>query len=221
MNRSPGMTREDTRSRQRRHTSLLLLLAAGMFGFAFALVPLYEVFCEVTGLNGKTGGRTTASMQSLLLDNKGDEKGKAAIDRTVTIQFFAQVGNGMPWEFRPTERQLRVRPGESYTTRFYVRNRANQAVTGQAVPSVSPGVAALHLHKTECFCFTQQRLEAGAEMEMPVTFIVDNELPEEIQTFSLSYTLYRADEEEAVGKNLEFKSAQRASLSFLKIGADG
>ena len=162
-----------------------------------------------------------AEVQSLLLDNKGDEKGKAAIDRTVTIQFFAQVGNGMPWEFRPTERQLRVRPGESYTTRFYVRNRANQAVTGQAVPSVSPGVAALHLHKTECFCFTQQRLEAGAEMEMPVTFIVDNELPEEIQTFSLSYTLYRADEEEAVGKNLDFKSAQRASLSFPKIGADG
>ncbi len=169
--------------RQRRHTGLLLLLAAGMFGFAFALVPLYEVFCELTGLNGKTLGR----VQSLVLEEKANE----AIDRTVTIQFLAQVGNGMPWEFRPMERQMRVQTGQSYTTHFYVRNRASEAVTGQAVPSVSPGMAALHLHKTECFCFTQQRLEAGETMEMPVTFIVDNELPEEIQTFSLSYTLFR------------------------------
>ncbi len=171
------------RQRQRRHTGLLLLLAAGMYGFAFALVPLYEVFCELTGLNGKTAGRA----QSLVLEEKAAE----AIDRTVTIQFLAQVGNGMPWEFRPMERQMRVQTGQSYTTHFYVRNRASEAVTGQAVPSVSPGVAALHLHKTECFCFTQQRLEAGETMEMPVTFIVDNELPEDIQTFSLSYTLFR------------------------------
>jgi cytochrome c oxidase assembly protein subunit 11 len=168
--------------RQRRHTQLLLLLAAGMFGFAFALVPLYEVFCELTGINGKTAGR---------VQNQVVEEMTEAIDRTVTIQFLAQVGNGMPWEFRPMERQMRIQPGRSYTTHFYVRNRASHAVTGQAVPSVSPGVAALHLHKTECFCFTQQRLEAGESMEMPVTFIVDSELPEEIQTFSLSYTLFR------------------------------
>jgi cytochrome c oxidase assembly protein subunit 11 len=175
--------------RQRKHTGLLLLLAAGMFGFAFALVPLYEVFCELTGLNGKTAGR--ASAQSTSVYERAYEKGNEAIDRTVTIQFLAQVGNGMPWEFRPMERQLSVQPGKSYTTHFYVRNRASQAITGQAVPSVSPGVAALHLHKTECFCFTQQRLEAGESMEMPVTFIVDRELPADIQTFSLSYTLYR------------------------------
>ena len=173
--------------RQRRSAGLLLVLAAGMFGFAFALVPLYEVFCELTGINGKTGGRATESVQVLLRDATDNE----AIDRTVTIQFFAQVGTGMPWEFRPTESHLRVQPGKSYTTLFHVRNRANEAVTGQAVPSVSPGLAALHLHKTECFCFTQQRLEAGESMEMPVTFIVDRELPKEIQTFSLSYTLYR------------------------------
>ena len=84
-----------------------------------------------------------------------------------------------------------MRPGKSYTTRFLARNRASQAVTGQAIPSVSPGLAALHLHKTECFCFTQQRLEAGESVEMPVTFIVDRELPEDIQTFSLSYTFFR------------------------------
>jgi len=202
--------------RQRRHTSLLLLLAAGMFGFAFALVPLYEVFCELTGVNGKTAGRATDAAQELLLSGEGGE----VIDRTVTIQFLAQVANGMPWEFRPMERQLRVQPGRSYTTHFYVRNRANQAVTGQAVPSVSPGLAALHLHKTECFCFTQQRLEAGEAMDMPVTFIVDSELPEDISTLSLSYTLFRADEEATV-KNPELKTAQRAPSTRLKMGGGG
>ena len=222
MSRSPGMTREEeTRNRQRRHTGLLLLLAAGMFGFAFALVPLYEVFCELTGVNGKTAGRATDTVQILLLNEEREEKGSESMDRAVTIQFFAQVGTGLPWEFRPMERQMRIQPGKSYTTRFYVRNRASQAVTGQAVPSVSPGLAAQHLHKTECFCFTRQRLEAGEAMEMPVTFIVDRELPEEIRTFSLSYTLFRADEEEAGVENLEFKTAQRAISTQLKIGDGG
>ena len=77
---------------------------------------------------------------------------------------------------------------------FYVRNRASQAVTAQAVPSVTPGLAAAHLRKTECFCFTQQRLEAGEEMEMPVTFYIDDELPEDINTLSLAYTLFRVGE---------------------------
>ena len=80
-----------------------------------------------------------------------------------------------------------------YTTKFYARNRASHTVTGQAVPSVSPGVGALYLHKTECFCFTQQLLEANEEMDMPVTFFVDPELPAEINTISLSYTLYRVN----------------------------
>jgi cytochrome c oxidase assembly protein subunit 11 len=218
MSRSPGMTPEEARTRQRKHTRLLLLLAAGMFGFAFALVPLYEVFCELTGVNGKTAGRTTATVQSLLLEAKDTE----ATDRQVTLQFFAQVGNGLPWEFRPMERQMRIQPGKSYSTRFYVRNRASQAVTGRAVPSVSPGVAALHLHKTECFCFRQQRLEAGESMEMPVTFIVDSELPKEIQTFSLSYTLFRADEQQvsAVDRPAD-ETAQGATSPSDKIGADG
>ena len=170
-----------TGNRQRRQTLLLLALAVGMFGFAFALVPLYAVFCELTGLNGKTGGAA-----------QFEQKVSSANDRLVTVQFLAQVGNGMPWEFRPTEHSLRVRPGELTNTTFFARNRASIAVTGQAVPSVSPGQAALYLHKTECFCFTQQRLEAGEEMEMPVTFFVDAELPESIPTLSLSYTLFRA-----------------------------
>jgi len=111
----------------------------------------------------------------------------------VTIQFLGIVGTGMPWEFRPMEHQLVVRPGKLYTTQFYARNRASQLVTGQAIPSVSPGLAAIHLHKTECFCFTQQQLAGGEEMEMPVTFYIDTDLPEDIKTLTLSYTLYRVN----------------------------
>ncbi len=179
------------RNNQRKHLAALLVVAVGMFGFAFALVPLYEVFCELTGLNGKTSGRAVVT-QARVTEIGVDPMGQVS-DREVTIQFLAHVGRGMPWEFRPTESSLRVRPGEMYTTNFYVRNRAGQAVTGQAVPSVSPGLAALHLHKTECFCFTQQMLKAGQEMEMPVTFYVDADLPDEIGTLSLSYTLFKVD----------------------------
>ena len=168
------------RSRKLKHTALLVLLAVGMFGFAFALVPLYTVFCELTGLNGRIAGQESYSPQAV-----------PASDRQITIQFLAHVGNGMPWEFRPTEHRLQVRPGEMRTTMFYARNRATQTVTGQAVPSVTPGRAAQHLHKIECFCFTQQGLDAGEETEMPVSFFVDADLPEEINTLSLSYTLFR------------------------------
>lgn len=167
---------------QRKHTVMLLMLAVGMFGFAFALVPLYAVFCELTGLNGKTSGQVVYGESQTPVD-----------DREVTIQFLGIVATGMPWEFRPMEHQLVVRPGTLYTTQFYVRNRASQPVTGQAIPSVSPGLAALHLHKTECFCFTQQQLAGGEEMEMPVTFFIDTDLPEDINVLSLSYTLYRVN----------------------------
>ena len=174
------------RNSQSRHTKLLILLAVGMFGFAFALVPLYETFCELTGLNGKT------SQKAARFEERSDPRAPPS-DRLVTVQFLAHVGRGMPWEFRPTEQSLQVRLGEMYTTQFYARNRASHTVTGQAVPSVSPGVGALYLHKTECFCFTQQLLEANEEMDMPVTFFVDPELPAEINTISLSYTLYRVN----------------------------
>jgi cytochrome c oxidase assembly protein subunit 11 len=179
------------RNNQRKHIAALLVVVVGMFGFAFALVPLYDVFCELTGLNGKTSGRAVVSEPRAL--EAGANPIAEVSDREVTIQFLARVGRGMPWEFRPTETRLRVRPGQMTTTNFYVRNRAGRAVTGQAVPSVSPGLAALHLHKTECFCFTQQTLEAGQDMEMPVTFYIDDDLPDDIGTLSLSYTLFKVE----------------------------
>lgn len=181
------MVTHGSKHSQTKQATLLVLLACGMFGFAFALVPLYDVFCELTGINGKTAGPVAVPDQSA-----------PVIDRDVTIQFLAQVGKGLPWEFRPTKGRLTVRPGEMVTTTFYARNRAGTTITGQAVPSVAPGLAAVHLHKIECFCFEQQVLAAGEAVEMPVTFYIDAELPEEISTLSLSYSLFRvADVEPA------------------------
>ena len=187
----------ETPNTQRKHVVLLLSLAVGMFGFAFALVPLYEVFCEVTGLNGKTAGRAA-----------GPATVSQVSGREVTIQFLAHVGNGMPWEFRPTEHQLRVRLGEVNTTDYYARNRAAQAVTGQAVPSVSPGYAAKYLHKVECFCFTQQHLDAGEDQQMPVRFYIGDDLPEEIHTLTLSYTLFKVPAAQAASSMPSLASSQ-------------
>lgn len=176
---------------KKRHTTLLLALAVGMFGFAFALVPLYDVFCEITGLNGKTSGQT-----ELLAEI---DRFAVPQDREVKIEFLASVARGMPWEFKPMDKEISVRPGEMNKTTFFVRNRSNKTVIGQAVPSVSPGQAALYLKKIECFCFEQQELMAGAEMEMGVTFYVDPELPAHINELTLSYTMFLVSD--LVGNN--------------------
>ena len=170
------------------HTFLLVALALGMFGFAFALVPLYNVICEITGLNGRT------SAQAALIGEI--EASAVPVDREVTIEFLAKVARGMPWQFRPMEDKLVVRPGEMRATTFYVRNRAQRPVTGQAVPSVSPGQAALYLKKVECFCFEQQELPAGGEMEMRVTFYLDPELPADINELTLAYTMFNVGDVE-------------------------
>lgn len=169
-------------SSRNRHTLLLAALAVGMFGFAFALVPLYNVICDLTGINGK------ASAQASLIDEINASAVTA--DRPVTVEFLARVARGMPWEFQPTQEKLVVRPGEMTTATFFVRNLSHATVTGQAVPSVSPGQASLYLKKLECFCFNQQELAAGDTMEMPVSFYVDADMPDHINKLTLSYTMF-------------------------------
>jgi len=151
----------------------------GMFAFGFALVPLYDVFCEITGINGKTGGRYQETTVA-----------EADISRTVQVQFLASNGPDMPWTFRPVTRSIEVHPGEAVTVAFYAENPTSEPMVGQAVPSLSPSEGTLYFHKTECFCFNQQPLAAGASTEMPLVFIVDPELPEHITKLTLSYTLY-------------------------------
>ena len=174
---------------KKKHTLLLAGLAVGMFGFAFALVPIYNVICELTGINGKT------SVQASLFEEI--ESSGIPVDREVRIEFLAKAARGMPWEFRPQEAALSVRPGEMHRATFYVRNRAQKTITGQAVPSVSPGQAALYLKKIECFCFEQQELTAGDELEMGVSFFVDPGIPAEINELTLSYTMFNVTDIEA------------------------
>ena len=157
----------------------LLIIVVGMFGFGFALVPLYDVFCDIAGINGKTEN-SAASYQSIEIDE----------NRHVTVEFITRTNTGMPWEFRAETARVNVHPGELSTVNFYVRNPASTNIVAQAIPSVSPGTAALYLNKTECFCFNQQPLEAGAEAYMPMQFYVDPQLPEDITYFTLQYTLY-------------------------------
>jgi cytochrome c oxidase assembly protein subunit 11 len=162
----------------------LLFIVVGMFGFGFALVPLYDILCEVTGLNGKTAGKYEAADTQIV-----DE------DRLVTIQFLANNNGTMPWEFRPAVREMKVHPGKMNLAEFYVRNATNDTMVGQAVPSVTPFRAAEYLHKTECFCFEQQQLATGEELTMPLRFIVDSNIPKNVKTLTLSYTLFDVTEQ--------------------------
>ena len=157
----------------------LLLLVVAMFGFGFAMVPMYEVFCEITGINGKTSNQA-----SIYQDQQVDKQ------RQVTIQFVSVIKRGMPWQFEPEVTEMTVYPGEIYKTSFIARNISDDDLTGQAIPSIAPGSAALFLNKTECFCFNEQKLKANESIEMPLVFFIDKDIPEGVETLTLSYSLY-------------------------------
>ncbi len=158
----------------------LAVVVVAMFAFVFVvMVPLYNVLCDVLGINGKyTGGQY--------------EVVEAAVDtsRDIRIQFVATNNDGMPWQFRPSESVLTVNPGAVNTTTFYAKNPLSKDMVAQAIPSFSPPRAAEYFHKTECFCFNQQPLKAGGEAQMPLQFIVDQDIPEDIKTITLSYTIF-------------------------------
>jgi cytochrome c oxidase assembly protein subunit 11 len=147
------------------------------------MVPLYDVFCDITGINGKTGRIELEEALSQQVDE----------DRLVTVEFLAMVNSDLPWEFRPMIRKIRVHPGEITEVNYYARNKTDHPVAGQAVPSLAPGLAAKYFNKTECFCFTRQSLGPGEGKKMPLRFVVDPELPDNIRTVSLSYTFYQAE----------------------------
>lgn len=161
----------------------LVLVVFAMFGFGFALVPLYDVFCDITGLNGKTNDVGVA------YEDEGIDT-----SRTVKVQFITRMAKGIPWQFEPVINEMSVHPGEVKFVNFYAKNKSKRDIVGQAVPSVSPGLAAGYFQKIECFCFTQQPLKAGEEVEMGLQFYVDIDLPIEIKTLTLSYTLYEISE---------------------------
>lgn len=155
----------------------LLLLVLVMFGFGFALVPIYEVMCQAFGINGKTAGAY---------------QGEQTVDeaRQVRVQFLATNAAGMVWEFQPQADEVAVHPGAVSEMRFVAFNPTDKPMTAQAIPSVAPSKAAAFFHKTECFCFTQQVLQPGERIEMPVRFIVDRDLPADVRHLTLAYTLF-------------------------------
>lgn len=157
----------------------LCFAVLGMFTFSFALVPLYNVFCEVTGLNGKIELKATKETD-IEIEN----------GRDLSVQFVSHNNEQMPWAFKPSEDSIKIKTGKYHTTSFYVKNTTNKLMTAQAIPSVAPSNAAAHLKKLECFCFEQQELAPGEEALLPVRLIFDDALPRSIKSVVLSYTIF-------------------------------
>ncbi len=174
------------KARNKRTAWMLSLLVAGMFGFGFALVPLYGLICQVTGIQSAVIAKPGSSNPTSAL---------AATDRVVTVKFDATVNDGLPWAFVPSVNKLQVRVGQPQTVNYQVRNLADHPVTGQAIPAVAPWQATNHFSKSECFCFTRQTLEAGEVREMPVLFVITSELPEGIDSLTLSYTFMNVNQD--------------------------
>ena len=163
----------------------LALIVVGMFGFGYLMVPIYNVLCEVTGLNGKTGVIDASDANVVTIDNS----------REITVEFIASLGGGASWEFKPDVTRMMVHPGQTYTTTYYARNTTAREVIGQAVPSVTPHEASRYFKKTECFCFSRQHFAANEMRHMPLVFIIDPEIPRTVNTVTLSYTFFDIDEQ--------------------------
>jgi cytochrome c oxidase assembly protein subunit 11 len=157
----------------------VVLVTVAMFGFGFALVPFYNLFCELTGLNGKV--KTEAAAEA---GYKVDES------RELTIEFVTTLNQDMPLAFRAETTKMRIHPGQYYTVRFYGENLTDRKMVGRAIPSIAPGWATQYLKKTQCFCFSEQEFEPHKQREMPVRFVIDPALPESVKDITLSYTFF-------------------------------
>ena len=171
--------RRDKSKLNRKLALKLAVVTVAMFGFGYAMSPMYNLMCKAFGLNGKTE-RIAEQAAARPVD----------MNRTVTVEFTGLATSGLPWEFRPMLNKIEVHPGETVEVKYLARNLAPEQITGQAIPSVSPGVSATHFKKIECFCFTQQTLKSGETREMPVRFVVDAGLDKDVQTITLSYSFF-------------------------------
>ena len=159
----------------------LVVVAIGMFGFGFALAPIYSKLCELTGVN------------NLQTRDAGALNTQVDRSRTITVQFDANLRNELPWTFRPLTKSMQVHPGELVHVVYEVKNASDRGAFGQAIPSYGPQVAGRYFKKLECFCFTRQELKPNETREMPVVFVVEPGLPQDVHTITLSYTFFRVD----------------------------
>ena len=158
----------------------LVIVACAMFGFGFALVPFYKKICEVTGINRVISADTVENAQ---IDT----------NRWLTVEFDTNLRSDLPWTFRPIEKSVRFHPGELVQVTFEVKNNSSRAVTGQAIPSYGPQLAGRYFKKLDCFCFTQQTLQPGEVRQMPVAFVIERTLPEDVGYVTMSYTFFEVE----------------------------
>jgi cytochrome c oxidase assembly protein subunit 11 len=165
------------RERNRIMLRKLSIVAVMMFGFGFALVPIYEKICQVTGINQLV---------------KKDEPTSTQIDtsRTVTIQFDSNVRSDIAWELRPLEREVKAHPGEFIQVVYELRNPTEVTAEGQAIPSYGPQIAGQYVKKLDCFCFSKQPIPAGETRRLPVVFVLDPSLPRDVTVITVSYTMF-------------------------------
>jgi len=171
-------TDKNTANENRSLVGKLLLLAVAMFGFGYLLVPLYNVFCEITGFGGRTNTVAVTSEEN------------PDFTRSIRVEFVTTVNEYAPWEFAAERDSMEVTPGKMYYANFTARNLTGDTKIAQAVPSVAPISASGHFKKIECFCFTNQEFQANEERAMPLQFIVDPDLPDYVDTITLQYTFY-------------------------------
>lgn len=170
---------ENLRVENRKLTRQLWLMAAGAFGFGFALIPLYDVMCDITGYGNRASLREASTVVEA-----------AASDRRVTVEMISATPTFGSWEFHPVAASMVVEPGKLYEAKFYAKNLQGQSVTAQAIPSIAPSQATRFFHKTECFCFTPQHFDGLEGREMSVRFIVDPDLPGNVDRVTLAYSMY-------------------------------
>ena len=170
----------DRQRENRRLTWQLAAIAAGSFGFGFALVPLYNVLCAVTGYGD----------QAKLRERVAVAVERPDVTRTVTVEFLADVASSGAFEFRPVVRTVEVHPGQLYRAQLYARNLTGRDTVAQAVPNITPSEVAAYFHKTECFCFSPQHFRLDEGRDMPVRFFIDRSLPRHIERVTLAYTFY-------------------------------
>ena len=170
---------ETIEKKNRKLVIKLVSITIAMFGFGYALVPIYDVFCDITGINGKTD-KVAASAVQYEIDR----------EREITMEFITSLNESAPMVFKAETTKMRIQPGQYYTVNFYAENRTNKVMVARAIPSVSPGLAAEYLKKTECFCFSEQKFMPGEGKTMPVRFVINPDLPERYKTITLSYTFF-------------------------------
>jgi cytochrome c oxidase assembly protein subunit 11 len=164
--------------------SKLAVVVLAMFGFGYALVPIYNAICEMTGVNILALGEQTVPGEKAVLPANT----QVDTSRTITVEFDANTSG--PWHFRPAQSALQVHPGELTTVMYEFQNTQNRRMAAQAIPSYAPQQAAAHFNKLECFCFNQYTLDAGEKKSWPVVFVIDSKLSKDVKTITLSYTFF-------------------------------